>query len=113
MSRSQNLLTAAVVVGLGVISGRYIFRPAIEDLEKEKRGMPLEESVSSAQSKEETPRIVPLDDAKSTAERIEHSPPMTDSEVDSKGDSGSTTITNGLPNQGLPPFLQPWDSRKR
>ncbi|KAL8802848.1 MAG: hypothetical protein Q9182_003535 [Xanthomendoza sp. 2 TL-2023] len=112
MSRPYNIFTLAVVIGLGVVSGGYIFRPAIEDLEKEKRGGPL--SRSSGEDKVDT-----SEGSNAGILKVPGSPmtdtiaPKPDPVTQRKSDSASGTINSGLLNRELPPFLQPWDSRKR
>ncbi|KAL9630157.1 MAG: hypothetical protein Q9204_004864 [Flavoplaca sp. TL-2023a] len=111
MSRSQNLLTAVVVVGLGVISGRYIFRPAIEDLEKEKRVELLEKSTHQPALPENGEEALTSD--KKIIKKVDHKSCLTEPDKKSKDNSASKDVSKSWSYQRLPSYLQPWDARKR
>ncbi|KAL9030635.1 MAG: hypothetical protein Q9196_001271 [Gyalolechia fulgens] len=118
MSIRHNLLPIAIVIGVGLVSGKgsYIFGPEIEDLEKKKRGEPLEiaQLVKSEDAKSDVQQGQHSDRLKATviADDAKFSPPEQSS-------TAGLTLPQGEPSsedrskQTLPAFLQPWDARKK
>ncbi|KAI4149815.1 MAG: hypothetical protein LQ341_001238 [Variospora aurantia] len=118
MSIRHNLLPLVIVLGVGLVSGNYIFRPEIEDLERQKRGEPPERppSAQAAQGKPSELRVleeqVPNSVVAPKNKDTDSTPPIQavrDEMVRLKEKSPGKS-SSGLT---LPSYLQPWDARSR
>ncbi|KAL9599819.1 MAG: hypothetical protein Q9219_003605 [cf. Caloplaca sp. 3 TL-2023] len=95
-----------IAVSVGLVSGNYIFRPEIEDLEKQKRegALTKEEPVQSIPIKEDDPTLDHSDGSETPDASTDERPSVMEKTVNQK----SATL-----GQTLATSLQPWDARKK